>query len=88
MSSSRKTTLVGMDGDGGGGGVTFVVFFVFSKKPFLFVHFKRKEYKEHNPHESKFFRYRIDSFSEGAWCAGRQTESYKSKCVRPITLSM
>ena len=30
------------------------------------------------PFGGKFFPFRVDPFSEGAWCAGIQTESYKS----------
>ena len=33
---------------------------------------------EFAPMGSKFFPFRVDSFSEGNWCAGMQKESHKS----------
>ena len=39
------------------------------------VYSKRKEFA---PRRSKFFPFRVDPFSEGAWCAGKQTGSNKS----------
>ena len=39
------------------------------------VDYKRKEL---SLHWSQFFPLRVDPFSEGAWCTGRQTESQES----------
>ena len=56
-----------------GGGSVRIVFVSFWKG----VSSKRKEFA---PFGSKFFSLRVDPFSEGAWCAGKQTRNHKS-CV-------
>ena len=50
------------------------------KCPSCFVSHLRKVYckrKEFAPLGSKFFHYRVDPFSEGVWCAEKQTGSRK-----------